>query len=216
MRRGDRDAGSRGRRLLRLTPAILAAKTRELDMETPELESLRDIARRLSGPLRRHLQRRVGDEALADDLLQETLIRVSRGLPSFDGRSSVKTWVFAIATHVAADHFRSAGRAAQASDVDDSELVDPAPSVDERLIIDEMNACVRQIVAGLPADYRTAVVLHDLEGSSAQETADRCGCSVATAKIRIHRGRTRLKAALEQQCSFHRDDDMVLRCSRRD
>jgi RNA polymerase sigma-70 factor (ECF subfamily) len=184
-------------------------------MERSELEPMRDIARRLSGPLHRHLLRRVGDRAVADDLLQEALIRVSRGLPSFDGRSSVKTWAFAIATHVAADHFRGAGPATQASEIDDAMLVDPTPSVDDRLVVDEMNVCVRQIVASLPADYRDAVVRHDLEGSSAKEMADLCGCSVATAKIRIHRGRTRLKAAFEEQCTFHRDTDLVLRCSRR-
>jgi len=57
--------------------------------------------------------------------------------------------------------------------------------VDERLIIDEMNSCVREVIDSLPEDYRAAIVLHDLEGQSAKETAEVVGCSVATAKIRI-------------------------------
>jgi predicted DNA-binding protein (UPF0251 family) len=64
-------------------------------------------------------------------------------------------------------------------------------------------------------DYRAALVLRDLEGLSVQQTAKICGCSVATAKIRIHRGRERLRKALQQQCDFYRDGESVLRCDRK-
>ena len=60
----------------------------------------------LVGPLRHYLRRYAGDSELADDLLQETLIRISRGLAQFEGRAELKTWAFSIATRVAADHFR--------------------------------------------------------------------------------------------------------------
>lgn len=78
-----------------------------------------------------------------------------------------------------------------------------------------MNACVRQVIASLPADYRAAVVLHDFEGLSAAQTAEVCGCSVPTAKIRIHRARLRLKEALQQECDFYHDANDVLRCDRK-
>jgi RNA polymerase sigma-70 factor (ECF subfamily) len=78
--------------------------------------------------------------------------------------------------------------------------------------VDEMNACVRQVIDSLPQDYRAALVLHDLEGLSAQQVGEVCGCSLATAKIRIHRARRRLRDALQQECSFYRDDQNVFRC----
>jgi RNA polymerase sigma-70 factor (ECF subfamily) len=101
-------------------------------------------------------------------------------------------------------------------EVDDSvELPDADRPVDERLVIDEMNECVRQVIDSLPEDYRAALVLHDLEGHSAAETAEICGCSLPTAKIRIHRARFRLRGALQEKCDFYRDSESVLRCDRK-
>jgi len=181
----------------------------------PEADS--DAAvRSLSSPLKRYLLRIVGDRATAEDLLQETLIRIDRGLPGFQGRSSLKTWAFSIATRVVADHFRRPQSRIAIVDIDESkELVDQAAALDKKFVVDEMNVCVRQVIESLPDDYRAALVLHDLEGLTASEVAEICGCSLATAKIRIHRSRARLKSALSNQCEFYRDDDNVFRCDRK-
>lgn len=174
------------------------------------------VCEELSEPLRRYLRRCVGDPAVADDLLQETLIRIARGLPSFTGRSSLKTWAFSIATRVTADHFRQPAHRVQIVEVDESlELSDRDLAVDQRLVVDEMNACVRQVIDSLPEAYRAALVLHDLEGLTAAQTAEACGSSVPTAKIRIHRARLRLKEALGKECTFYRDAENVLRCDRK-
>ena len=171
------------------------------------------VAEELSGPLLRYLGRYVGDQDLAEDLLQETLIRISRGLPGFAGRAELKTWAFSIATRVAADHFRKPANRVSIVDVDESpEPHDSERSVEERLVIDEMNACVRKVIDSLPEDYRAALVLHDLEGLTAAQTAEISGCELPTAKIRIHRARMRLAKALQQECDFYRDDENVLRC----
>lgn len=186
-------------------------------MEPPSQPlAFEQIAEELSGPLLRYLGRYVGERVLAEDLLQETLIRIARGLPSFTGRASLKTWAFSIATRVVADHFRQPANRVHIVDVDESaELSDADRSVDHQLIIDEMSACVRQVIDSLPEDYRAALVLHDLEGLTAVQTAEICGCSLPTAKIRIHRARLRLKDALQQECEFYRDSDDVLRCDRK-
>jgi len=186
-------------------------------MEPPsQSPSPEQVAEELSEPLLRFLGRYAGDPAVTHDLLQETLIRVTRGLPSFAGRASLKTWAFSIATRVAADHFRQPAHRVHIVDIDESpDPVDHDLAVDQRIAIDEMNACVRQVIDSLPEDYRAALVLHDLEGLSAAQTAEVCGLSVATAKIRIHRARLRLKQALEAQCDFYHDGDSVLRCDRK-
>lgn len=177
---------------------------------------LEQIAGELSEPLRRYLARYAGDPALADDLLQETLIRIARGLSGFEGRATLKTWAFSIATRVAADHFREPHHRARILELDESaELPATDPAIDQRLVVDEMNACVRQVIDSLPEDYRSALVLHDLEGLTASEIADVCGCSLATAKIRLHRARLRLKDALRQECAFYRGPNGALRCDRK-
>jgi RNA polymerase sigma-70 factor (ECF subfamily) len=178
--------------------------------------SFEDLAQKLSQPLLRYLRRFVGDQAVADDLLQETLIRIARGLPSFAGRASVKTWAFSIATHAAVDYLRKPDRRLHIVEISEADdFPDTERSIDERVIVDEMNACVRQVVDSLPEDYRAALVLHDLEGLTVEQTAEICDCSLATAKIRIHRARHRLRQALQQQCEFYRDSDSVLRCDRK-
>jgi RNA polymerase sigma-70 factor (ECF subfamily) len=139
-----------------------------------------------------------------------------KGLSSFAGRSSIKTWAFSIASRVAADYFRHPARKTRIAELDEvGELIDPDRATDERMVVDEMNECVRQVIDSLPDTYRAALILHDLEGLSAEQTAEICDCSVASAKIRIHRARIRLKEALEAQCDTYRDPDSVFRCDRK-
>jgi RNA polymerase sigma-70 factor, ECF subfamily len=174
------------------------------------------LAQDLSQPLLHYLLRCVGQRAVAEDLLQETLVRIARGLPGFAGRASVKTWAFAIATRVTADYFRKPERRFQVVEVDEAtDLADTDLAMDERIVVDEMNSCVRQVIESLPDDFRAALVLHDLEGMNAQQVAEICSCSLATAKIRIHRARHRLRGALQQQCEFFRDRENVFRCARK-
>lgn len=181
----------------------------------PQL-SFEEIATELSPTLLRYLLRYAGDRSTAEDLLQETLMRIARGLSDFAGRSSIKTWAFSIATRVAADHFRKPERRVHVVEVDEASSVpDAGPMTAERIVADEMNTCVRQVIDSLPDDYRSALVLHELEGATAQQVADICECSLETAKIRIHRGRLRLRAALQQRCDFYRDEQNVFRCDRK-
>jgi RNA polymerase sigma-70 factor (ECF subfamily) len=184
-----------------------------MDHELPRIV-FEDVVEQLSDPLRRYLERLVGNRAAADDLLQDTLLKIARALPGFEGRSSVKTWAFTIATRVATDHFRRPQSRAQMVDIDETAQVVDAET-DQQLVIDEMSSCVREVIESLPEDYRTALVLHDLEGQTAAQVAEIAGCSIATAKIRIHRARRRLKQALNQECRFYRDEENVFRCDRK-
>ncbi len=87
--------------------------------------------------------------------------------------------------------------------------------MDQQLVIDEMNACIWQVIDSLPTDYRAVLVLHDLQGLTVPEAAEICGCSVPTAKIRLHRARLRLREALQQACDFYRDTENIFRCDRK-
>lgn len=93
----------------------------------------------------------------------------------------------------------------------------PAASAADRPLSSRCNDGIRKTanLDSLPDTYRAALVLHDLEELSAEQTAQICECSAATAKIRIHRARLRLKAALQAQCAFYRDREGVCRCDRK-
>jgi len=169
------------------------------------------------GPLlRSYLVRMAGDPVLADDLFQETSIKIAQGLPGFEGRSTVKTWAFKIAYRVCIDYFRKNSNKQTVLEFVEEEHATSDLEHDEALVIDEMNSCIREVIDSLPPDYRTALVLHDLEGLTGEEVARISECSLPTAKIRIHRARKRLRAALNDQCRFYRDPDQVLRCDRKD
>lgn len=179
--------------------------------------SFEDVANEFSPYLSRYLQRVVEDRGVAEDLLQQTLLHIARGLADFDGRSRVKTWVYTIATRTAMDHFRKIrAEPLVVNEAEVADVEDDAPTPEQRLALEQMNACVREIVATLPEEYRTAILLHDFSGLSARETATACGCSVANAKVRIHRARAKLKQALQKECALYHDENNVLRCHRRD
>jgi RNA polymerase sigma-70 factor (ECF subfamily) len=181
----------------------------------PSIPGFSAVSRELRAPLLRYLTRQVGDAAVAEDLCQETFIRIERGLADFEGRASLKTWAFAIANRVVVDYLRRGAQGVKFVAIDEAaDMADTTASVDEQMAIDEMNSCVREFIDTLPPDYRSALILHDLEGMSVAETADITQCSLATAKIRIHRARRRLKAVLDQACDVYRDSDSVFRCAR--
>jgi RNA polymerase sigma-70 factor (ECF subfamily) len=176
------------------------------------------VASEIIPPLTRYLRHYAGDKSVADDLLQETLVRVSRGLKTFEWRSNVKTWAFTIATRVAADYFRRPEHRLNIVDIldleDSDELAIDESAIEKNITAGEMNACIREVINSLPEDYRVALILHDLEEFSAPQIAKICGITIATVKIRVHRARKRLREALEAQCEFYYDDN-AFRCDRK-
>ena len=110
---------------------------RHMDTEASRVV-FEDVEGALSGPLRGYLQRLVGDRATAEDLLQETLLKIARGLSSFEGRSTVKTWAFTIATRVATDHFRRPQNRARMIDIDETSPIDDAET--EQKLVESLDA----------------------------------------------------------------------------
>ncbi len=174
------------------------------------------IAEELTHSILHFLECYIGNKAIAEELLQETLIRMNKGLPSFAGRSSIKTWAFSIASRVAADYLRRPDHNTKFVTLDEiDEPMDPGHEIETGLVATEMSECMRTVIDSLPDAYRTALILHDLEGLTAVETAEVCGSSLATAKIRIHRARQLLKTALERECELYHDEEDVFRCDRK-
>jgi RNA polymerase sigma-70 factor (ECF subfamily) len=100
-------------------------------------------------------------------------------------------------------------------DIHDALPDENIPLPDTLLIRKDMNDCIRGIVDSLPMDYRTALVLSDLEGMTNAEICNVLDLSMDTVKIRLHRARKRLRAELEKSCHFYRDERNELACDRK-
>jgi RNA polymerase sigma-70 factor (ECF subfamily) len=89
-------------------------------------------------------------------------------------------------------------------------------STEQKVIRQEMNECIRQVIELLPDSYRSVIVLSELEGFKDNEIADVIGLSLEATKIRIHRARARLKNELTKTCVFYRDEQNEFACDRKD
>lgn len=163
----------------------------------------------------------------AEDVTQEVFVKVNQALESFKGESQFSTWIYRIATNAALDKlrspsFRQTGRSSLSGESIEegaTEVIDQnawtgekTPSVETSVIRKEMNECIRGVVEKLPENYRTVVALSELEGFRDDEIAEILGVTVHTAKIRLHRGRARLKKELEGHCNFYRDERNEFAC----
>lgn len=146
--------------------------------------------------------------AEADDVVQETFLRAYRALDSFRGESSLKTWLYAIALNRVRARkgtlarFRSffvqLGRESSEGDGELYLTDPPDPTADPEgdAITAERRAKLRESLKALPEEFRTAVVLRDLEGMAYGEIADALHVPVGTVRSRIARGRALLKEML--------------------
>ena len=180
---------------------------------------------RILGYLSRMLDR---DEA--EELTQEVFVKVDKALKEFRGEAQLSTWIYRIATNAALDRLRNPSfrqRGRECVPVDSSaestaELQDKnvwtgeaRQDVDQQLIRREMNSCIREYVDQLPEDYRTALVLSEVEDLKNREIAEILGVSLDTVKIRLHRARARLKESLGSHCDFYLDERSELACDRK-
>ncbi len=171
-----------------------------------------------------YLRRLVG-EAEAEDAAQEAFVKVSRSLDSFRGESRLSTWLYRIATNTALDHLRrpsnkypsgeGKGSPDAWSEADDDFVVDGAPLLDTLLIRKDMNECIRGLVNDLSENYRTVLVLSDLEGFTNAEISEVLDLSLDTVKIRLHRARLQLKKSMDHACHLYRDERNELSCDRK-
>jgi RNA polymerase sigma-70 factor (ECF subfamily) len=145
-------------------------------------------------------------------LTQEVFVKVSQALPTFRGESQLSTWIYRIATNAAIDRtrtpfFRQAARTCSLNDSNEMEGKDlltiaEAPSLEQRVMRRERYQCFRNFVENLPANYRTVIVLSELEELTNNEIADILGVSLDTVKIRLHRARSRLFQELRAHCKL--------------
>jgi RNA polymerase sigma factor (sigma-70 family) len=153
-----------------------------------------EVARDYGGFLYTVAYRLAGNDADARDIVQESLLRVRRGLPRYEP-GSLEGWLARIVTNVFLDEVRRRRRRPIAALPDQPDLVLPsAPAADQASR--QLSSEVQRALAVLPEEFRIPVVLCDVADRSYEEIASSLGIPVGTVRSRIHRGRRMLRAAL--------------------
>jgi len=164
-------------------------------------------------PIYSLIYRIVNDPSDAADTTQEVFLKVFRGMKHFHGESSLKTWIYRIALHEAANRrrwwFRHKAHEMQIEPIEvggcdgggrefsgEERLVDPGESPLEQFAHEEVRAAVEQALQQVTEPYRTALILRDLEEMSYEEIAEVLAISLGTVKSRITRGRAALRKTL--------------------
>ena len=138
----------------------------------------------------------------ADEVAQETLLKVFQSFDQLREPEHVRSWVFRIARNVCLMQRRKSVFAPTAElPVDDLPLADDSEPADSRLLQAELRAVIERVVMELPPTYRSVVLLRDLEGLSTEETAQVLDLSVDVVKTRLHRGRAAMRQKLD--CYVH-------------
>jgi RNA polymerase sigma-70 factor (ECF subfamily) len=143
------------------------------------------------------------DESL--DITQEVFIRAYQGFTKFDGRSSLRTWLFRIAYNLCVDHSRKAGRSILETRIDsNSNEEEPYEFADSRwdpegtVLDDELYRVVNDGVESMSDKLRTVLLLHDKEDMGYEEIAETVGIPVGTVKSRLFLARAHLQSYVRQ------------------
>src|SRR5947208_10303399 len=163
--------------------------------------------------------------AIAEEVVQETWMAVLEGLNRFEGRSSLKTWMFRILTNCAITRAQREGRSIPFSSLSDIDADQSEPAVDserflpadhqwpghwvsfpsnweqmpeDRLLSQETRACIHRAIAALPPNQREIITLRDIEGWSAEETCAFLDISEGNQRVLLHRARSKVRGVLEK------------------
>lgn len=181
----------------------------------------------------------VHDQAIAEDVAQEAWLGVLRGLDRFEGRSSLKTWLFTILTNRAKTRAQREKRTVPFSDLetrdsDSDETVDPdrfLPASDPawaghwkpdekptpwqispeaNILSQELRACIEQAIALLPPGPQAVITMRDLEGWTSEEVCNILGISETNQRVLLHRARAKVRRAIEIYARPHESSALKL------
>jgi RNA polymerase sigma-70 factor (ECF subfamily) len=163
--------------------------------------------------------------AVAEEVVQETWVGILEGLGRFEGRSSLRTWMFRILTNCAKTRAQREGRSIPFSSLEDSDTDHAEHAVDpdrflpvdhrcpggwvsfpgsweeipeERILSQETSACIHRAIEALPPNQREIITLRDIEGWTSEETCAFLGISEVNQRVLLHRARSKVRRILEE------------------
>lgn len=159
-------------------------------------------------PLFNFTYKYVGDAHLAQDLVQETFVRVLRSIGKYEHRGAFSTWLYRIAVNLCRDHFRkkklpmvslndyyttASGDRVYVKD----QVVDETARSDEAMAAARREELVRRLLAGLPEEQRIVILMKEYQGLKFREIADVLEMPEGTVKARLYRGLRTMREQLE-------------------
>lgn len=170
--------------------------------------AFRELIRRYQRPVFSLIYRMVRDRELAEDLSQETFVKVLNAIDRYNPQYKFSSWIFKIANNAAIDHLRKkeldtlsiegspdattqermAATALQIGDAGESPL--------DELEARELGSAIEQAISRLRPEYRSCILMRHVEGRPYEEIAEMLGLPLGTVKTYIHRARAELKEAL--------------------
>jgi RNA polymerase sigma-70 factor (ECF subfamily) len=181
------------------------------------------LVRRYNGLMLRVARAQLGEQAAAEEVVQETWLAVIKGLDSFEGRSTLRTWMFRILRYQAWARLERDGRQIPFSALASADAAAPDPSVDpsrffprghvprpffwesdprewpeEALLAAEVRSVIGAAVEALPDSQRVVITLRDLEGWAPNEVCEALQISEGNQRVLLHRARSRVRDALDR------------------
>ncbi len=160
-----------------------------------------------------YIRRRVSTDQDAEDILSDVFLRIHAKRRSLAEARNVTGWTFRIASNAVTDYYRARAKASDAeAQLAREALVDSSPGIGDRTVNQEapsrgaeLAACMEPLLGQLPARYREAIALTELDGVTQSEAASKLGLSTSGMKSRVQRGRARLKILLLDCCHVELD-----------
>lgn len=146
------------------------------------------------------IQSRVGDSAIADDILQEVFIRIHKRIHTLKDDSKIQSWVYQITRNAIIDFYRSRKTM---EELPDSLVYEELES--EEKTRQDIETFFVPMIQSLPEKYRQAIILSEIQGLTQKKTAEKLGLSLSGGKARVQRGRALLKKRLLDCCNFEID-----------
>jgi RNA polymerase sigma-70 factor (ECF subfamily) len=188
---------------------------REQTGKVPTAITSADEVEQYRPAITRYIRYLIRNSADAEDLAQETFLRAHQQRETLRDAGALESWLYQIATHISIDRMRQRARSATRfvdKSAEDLPIIDQKRSPLAIVQQNEMSGCVQTYVAKLSDPYRAVLLLHDADGLTTEETANLLQLPLTTVKMRLHRARRRLQAALDEACAFGRDERGVYIC----
>jgi len=167
-----------------------------------DAESFNELILRWERPIYALAYRTIGREEDARDVCQETFLRAFRALPAFRGQSKFSSWLYRIALNLCRDWMRRERRTPVVQAPEDMDLLElaaaaePSESIEDLVARKDLTRAVERVMATLPDEQRTAILLKEYHGLTFQEIADLVGCPLSTVKTRLYQGLVVLRREL--------------------
>jgi RNA polymerase sigma-70 factor (ECF subfamily) len=167
-----------------------------------DADSFNELILRWERPIYALAYRTIGREEDARDVCQETFLRAFRALPGFRGQAKFSSWLYRIALNLCRDWIRKQRRAPVVQMPEDVDLLEmaaaaePSETIEDLVARKDLTRAVERVMAQLPEEQRTAIVLKEYHGLTFQEIADLAGCPLSTVKTRLYQGLSVLRREL--------------------